>query len=107
MFSFIQSLLEPGSAGSAGEAQHSDPGRQQVHISHQVPLHAEHHHSVHQQEQDQQPACVCGRDPTKVPQHEVTFFLFCRGTGVSPHNCDFHLFLFYASVFFSNTGSSV
>ena len=26
VFSFIQSLLEPGSAGSAGEAEHSDPG---------------------------------------------------------------------------------
>lgn len=75
MLSFIQSLLEPGSAGSAGEAQHSDPGLQQLHISHQVPLHAECHHSVHQQEQDQQPACVCGRNQTEVPKHKVSLGL--------------------------------
>lgn len=67
--------MEPGSAGSAGEAQHSDSGLQQLHISHQVPLHAEHHHSVHQQEQDQQFACVCGRNQAKVPKHKVSLGL--------------------------------
>lgn len=77
VFSFIQSLLEPGSAGSAGEAQHSDPGLQQLHVSHQVPLHAERHHGVHQQEQDQQPACVCGRNQTEVSKHKVSVGLFC------------------------------
>ena len=71
MFSFIQSLLEPGSVGAAGEAQHSDSGLQQLHVSRQVSLHAQCHHTVHQQEQDQQPACVCGGDQAKVPQHQV------------------------------------
>lgn len=74
LVSFTQSLLEPGSAGPPGEAQHSDPGLQQLHVSCQVPLHAKRHHSVHQQEQDQQPACVCGGDLEKVPQHQVSFF---------------------------------
>lgn len=74
LVSFTQSLLEPGSAGPPGEAQHSDPGLQQLHVSCQVPLHAKCHHSVHQQEQDQQPACFCGGDLEKVPQHQVSFF---------------------------------
>lgn len=74
LVSFTQSLLEPGSAGPPGEAQHSDPGLQQLHVSCQVPLHAKCHHGVHQQEQDQQPACFCGGDLEKVPQHQVSFF---------------------------------
>lgn len=78
VFSFIQSLLEPGSAGSVGEAQHSDPGLQQLHVSHQVPLHAERHHSVHQQEQDQQPARVCGGNPAEVPKHKVSLGSFLQ-----------------------------
>ncbi|XP_056299179.1 uncharacterized protein LOC130212072 isoform X1 [Pseudoliparis swirei] len=64
----FRSLLEPGSAGPAAEAQHSDPGLQQLHVSHQVPLHDHRDHAVHQQEQDQQPAAVCGRNTTQVPQ---------------------------------------
>lgn len=72
LVSFTQSLLEPGSAGPPGEAQHSDPGLQQLHVSCQVSLHAEYHHSVHQQEQDQQPACFCGGDLEEVPQHQVS-----------------------------------
>lgn len=76
VFSFIQSLLEPDSAGSAGETQHSDPGQQQLHISHQVSLHAKRQHSVHQQEQAQQSACVCGRNPPEVPKHKVSLRLF-------------------------------
>ncbi|XP_008304846.1 uncharacterized protein LOC103376245 isoform X3 [Stegastes partitus] len=63
-------LLEPGSVGAAGEAQHSDPGLQQLHVSRQVSLHAERHHAVHQQEQDQQPACVYGGGQAKVPRHQ-------------------------------------
>lgn len=81
VFSFIQSLSEPGTAGTAGEAQHSDPGLQQLHVSHQVPLHAERHHSVHQQEQDQQPARVCGGNPTEVPKHKVSLGLFYLPAG--------------------------
>lgn len=44
VFSFIEYLLEPGSGGTAGEAQYADPGQQQLHVAHQVPIHAEHHH---------------------------------------------------------------
>lgn len=69
MFSFIQSFLKPGSVGVSGEAQHSDSGLQQLHISREVRLHAEHHGCVHQQEQGQQLACICGGDQEKVSQH--------------------------------------
>lgn len=72
VFSFIQSLLEPGSAGAAGEAQHSHSGLQPLHLSRQVSIHAKCHHSVHQQEQDQQPASVCGGDQEEVSQHPVS-----------------------------------
>lgn len=72
MLSFIQSLLEPGSSGSAGEAQHFDLGLQQLHVPCQVPLHDQCHHPLHQQEQDQQPACVCGGSAQEVSQHQVS-----------------------------------
>lgn len=76
MLSFTQSLLEPGSAGATGEAQHADSGLQQLHVSCQVSLHVERHHGVHKQEQDQQPARVRGGGQAKVSQHQVSLFFF-------------------------------
>lgn len=71
-FSFIQSLLEPSFAGPGRKAQHSYTGWKQLHLSHQVPLYAKCYHYLHQQEQDQQLACVCGRNPTEIPEHKVS-----------------------------------
>lgn len=62
---------EPGSVGPAAEAQHAGPGREPVHIPHQAALPAQRQHALHQQEQAQQPAPLCGGGPPEGAQPEV------------------------------------
>lgn len=71
LLSFTRSSLEPGSAGPAAQAQHAGPGREPLHVPHQVPLPAQCDHALHQQEQAQQPARLCGGDPKEGPKPKV------------------------------------
>ena len=51
-FSFIQPLTEPCPVGRDGQVEHSYSGLQQLLVPCQIPLHAQNHHCVDQQEQD-------------------------------------------------------
>ncbi|CAF93696.1 unnamed protein product, partial [Tetraodon nigroviridis] len=70
---------EPGSVGPAAEAQHAGPGREPVHIPHQAALPAQRQHALHQQEQAQQPAPLCGGGPPEGAQPELEMNRHARG----------------------------
>lgn len=58
---------EPSSTGRAGETHHLDSGLQQLHVTCEVPIHAQCHNGVDKQKQNKKPAHICRRSKKEVP----------------------------------------